>query len=69
MKSTFRLVLVVVLLCVFGLIVRAQTQRAPSAAAARKPIYITRIFTGPDGLTHSEEIEATPDNPAMRLPR
>jgi len=28
-----------------------------AAAADRKPIVITRIFTGPDGLAHAEDIE------------
>jgi quercetin dioxygenase-like cupin family protein len=28
-----------------------------SAQAARKPIRMTRIYTGPDGLSHSEQIE------------
>ncbi len=27
-----------------------------SAQQARKPIMMTRIFTGPDGLSHSEEV-------------
>jgi len=34
-------------------------QNADGAAAAKdKPVMITRFFTGPDGLTHAEEIEA-----------
>jgi len=32
------------------------TQAAP--AQSGKPVMITRFFTGPDGLTHAEEIEA-----------
>jgi hypothetical protein len=28
-----------------------------SAQAARKPIMMTRIYTGPDGLSHSEQTE------------
>ena len=28
-----------------------------AAAADRKPVVITRIFTGPDGLAHAEDIE------------
>src|SRR5689334_300555 len=28
-----------------------------SAQAARKPIMMTRIYTGADGLTHSERVE------------
>lgn len=30
---------------------------AEGAGAARKPVHITRFFTGPDGLTHSEVID------------
>jgi len=33
-------------------------QSAEEGAAAQKPIMINRLFTGPDGLTHTEEIEA-----------
>jgi hypothetical protein len=29
----------------------------PAVAQARKPVVITRIFTGPDGLAHAEDIE------------
>ena len=35
------------------------TQSAEGAAAEkRKMVHITRLYTGPDGLTHAEEIEA-----------
>jgi hypothetical protein len=33
-------------------------QGAEEGAGARKPIMINRLYTGPDGLTHAEEIEA-----------
>jgi hypothetical protein len=33
-------------------------QSAEEAAQKHKPIMIIRLFTGPDGQTHSEEIEA-----------
>jgi hypothetical protein len=37
----------------------SSAQSADGAAAAKsKPVMITRFFTGPDGLTHAEEIEA-----------
>ena len=47
--------------CVFGL--SALTGSAQSADGARaaqpmQPVKITRFFTGADGLTHAEEIEA-----------
>ncbi len=31
--------------------------RDVASAQTRKPIMMTRIFTGPDGLSHSEEVE------------
>jgi hypothetical protein len=31
--------------------------QAAGAAPARKPVHITRFFTGPDGLTHAEVID------------
>ena len=35
----------------------AHTGQDVVAAQARKPIMMTRIYTGPDGLSHAEEIE------------
>ena len=35
-----------------------ETGRDVAAAQARKAVYITRMFTGPDGQTHTEEVEA-----------
>ncbi len=61
MKSTIRLSIALGVLCVFVLISRAQTERGAAAAQTRKPIYITRMYTGPDGLSHTEEIEAKTD--------
>ncbi len=36
---------------------RAETNQDVAVAQARKPIMMTRIFTGPDGLSHSEQVE------------
>jgi len=36
----------------------AQSAQGAGAAQNRKPVHITRLYTGPDGLTHAEEIEA-----------
>jgi quercetin dioxygenase-like cupin family protein len=36
---------------------RAETNQDVAAAQGRKPIMMTRIYTGPDGLSHAEEIE------------
>jgi hypothetical protein len=42
----------------FALISSARTQRDVPATTTHKPVYITRVYTGPDGLTHVEETEA-----------
>ena len=36
---------------------RAGTDRDVAIAQARKTVVVTRIFTGPDGLAHAEDIE------------
>jgi quercetin dioxygenase-like cupin family protein len=36
----------------------AQSASAAAAAQNRKPFMITRLYTGPDGQTHAEQIEA-----------
>lgn len=40
-----------------GLIFAAQSSRPATAANADKPFKIHRLFTGPDGQTHVEEID------------
>src|SRR6267143_5602582 len=40
------------------LISAAQTGRDVVGAQKLKPVFITRLYTGPDGQTHAEEIEA-----------
>ena len=40
------------------LIAAAQSGREGVGAQKRKPVLITRLYTGPDGQTHAEEIEA-----------
>jgi hypothetical protein len=52
-----RYLLVVALVGSCVLLWRAHTGRDVADAQARKPIMMTRIYTGPDGLSHSEEIE------------
>jgi hypothetical protein len=37
---------------------RIQTQQGVVAAQSRKPVMMTHLFTGPDGQTHADEIEA-----------
>ena len=47
-----------VLLC-FAALWCETTDRDVAVAQSRKPVLITRIFTGPDGLAHAEDIELT----------
>ena len=55
-RATRRLVLVIL---VFGFLWtwRANTARDVAVAQGRAPVVITRIYTGPDGLSHAEDIE------------
>ena len=46
------------LLGLFVLISAAQTGRDVSGAQKQKAVFITRLYTGPDGQTHAEEVEA-----------
>jgi hypothetical protein len=41
----------------FVLTWRVQTDQDVTFAQARKPVMMTRIYTGPDGLSHAEEVE------------
>src|ERR1700756_5484596 len=54
--ATRRLALGVLVVC-FVMIWRGNTDRDVAVAQGRKPVVITRIFTGPDGLAHAEDIE------------
>ncbi len=58
MSSKVRWPIAVGLLGGFVLISRAQTQRDVAVTATHKPVFITRVYTGPDGQTHAEETEA-----------
>lgn len=57
MRSIPRQLAVVALVGVFFLMWRANTDQDVAVAQTRKPVMATRIFTGPDGLSHAEEIE------------
>ena len=57
MSSSIRRWAVVALVAAFVVVWRAETAQDVAAAQGRKPIMMTRIFTGPDGLSHAEEIE------------
>src|SRR5262245_55451930 len=51
-----RLAVVVLVVC-FILVWRAGIDPDVAGAQGRKPVVITRIFTGPECLAHAEEIE------------
>jgi len=53
---TRRLALVVLVGC-FVVVWRENTDRDVAAAQKRSAVVVTRIFTGPDGLAHAEDIE------------
>ena len=55
-SKTGRWVLAVLVACVVA-IGRGGADRDVAVAQGRKAIVITRIFTGPDGLSHAEDIE------------
>jgi quercetin dioxygenase-like cupin family protein len=55
MKS--RLLTGVALVVAFYLGWSVRADRDVASAQTRKPIMMTRIYTGPDGLSHSEQIE------------
>ena len=57
MRSITRSLAVVALVGTFVLLWRAQTDRDVAVAQTRKPIMMTRIYTGADGLSHSEDVE------------
>ncbi len=57
MRSMIRYLLVVALVGSCVLLWRAHTNSDLVSAQTRKPIMMTRIYTGPDGLSHAEEIE------------
>ena len=59
MRSTARRLAAGALAGFFFLTWNAQTDRDGVGAQTRKPISVTRIYTGPDGQSHSEEVEMT----------
>ena len=58
MRSTLRWAIAAGLVIVFMLISMARTDRDVVVAQTHKPVFMTRLYTGPDGLAHAEEIEA-----------
>ena len=57
MSSIARLLVMVPLVGVFLLMWAAHTDHDVVGAQMRKPIMVTRIYTGTDGQSHAEEIE------------
>ena len=57
MRSIVRPLVFVALVGSFFLMWMAHTDRDAVVAQTRKPIMMTRIYTGPDGQSHAEEIE------------
>ena len=57
MRSKTRRWALVVLVAAFVVTWRAQTNQDVAAAQARKPIMMTRVYTGPDGQSHAEQVE------------
>ena len=57
MRSITRLLVFVALVGSFFLMWMKHTDRDVVVAQTRKPIMMTRIYTGPDGQSHAEEIE------------
>jgi hypothetical protein len=57
MKSTGRWSIAIGLVAVFVLLSRAHPDPDVAVAQGRKPVHVTRFYTGPDKQTHTEEIE------------
>jgi len=56
MRINATLALIVLAVC-FAALWQETTDRDVAVAQGRRPVVITRIFTGPDGLAHAEDIE------------
>ncbi|HVH25704.1 MAG TPA: hypothetical protein VM818_03055 [Vicinamibacterales bacterium] len=57
MRAIGRRLTAIVLVGLFALTWKARTAQDVIVAQTLKPITITRIYTGPDGLSHAEEVE------------
>lgn len=57
MRSNARWPIAVGLVGSMVLLSWARTDRDVVVAQTRKPVIVTRLYTGPDGLTHADEIE------------
>jgi hypothetical protein len=59
MKLTAKTLALIVLVLCFAALWQRTTDRDVALAQGRRPVVITRIFTGADGLAHAEDIELT----------
>ncbi len=59
MRTLSRPLVVAALIGTFVVTWRAQSDRDVALAQTRKPIAMTRIYTGADGLSHAENVEMT----------
>lgn len=57
MADIRRLVTIAALITAGFLMGKVSASQAPTPAPARKPIMMTRIYAGPDGQSHAEEVE------------
>jgi len=57
MRSTEKWLIAVGLVGLIVLVSKARTDRDVVVAQTRKPVVVTRLYSGPDGLTHAEDIE------------
>lgn len=57
MRSTEKWLIAVGLVGLIVLVSRARTDRDVVVAQTRKPVVVTRFYSGPDGQTHAEDIE------------
>jgi len=59
MRSFTRHLTLILSVAAFLLMWKAQTDRDVLTAQAPRPITMTRLYTGPDGLSHAEEVPLT----------
>ena len=57
MRFTSKTLVLIILVGGFIALWHTKTDRDVAVAQSRKAVVITRIFTGPDGLAHAEDIE------------
>ena len=61
MKSVARCVIAFGLVGMFILSSRTHTERDVVVAQTRKPVLVTRLYTGPDNQTNDDAVTLTPE--------